>query len=102
MYKEINELNYSPSGVGSIIYNVTTHVNHNIAESWLQWLKEEHIPDMMATGCFTHATIMRLIEVDETQGPTYAMQYHATMRKKVTGKWDDQFIAFHSVLQVVN
>jgi hypothetical protein len=103
--------------VGGIIYNVTVQVNTGIANVWLQWLKEEHIPDMTATGCFTHATILRLIEVDETPGPTYAIQYHATgkafynryieifaerMRKKSFDKWGDQFIAFRSVLQVVN
>jgi hypothetical protein len=103
--------------VGGIIYNVTIQVDNNIANAWLQWLKEEHIPDMISTGCFTNATILRLIDVDETPGPTYAIQYHATskalynryietfaetMRKKAIEKWGDQFIAFRSVLQVVN
>ena len=102
---------------GDIIYNVTVQVDNNIAHAWLQWLKDEHIPGIIATGCFTNATILRLIEVDETAGPTYAIQYHATskalynryietfaetMRKKAIEKWDDQFIAFRSVLQVVN
>ena len=102
---------------GDIIYNVTTQVSHGIAKQWLKWLREEHIPEIVATGCFTHAAILRLIEVDETQGPTYAIQYHATskafynryieifadtMRKKAIEKWSDQFIAFRSVLQVVN
>jgi hypothetical protein len=100
-----------------IIYNVTTHVNEDIANAWLKWLKDEHIPDIISTGCFINATILRLIEVDETTGPTYAIQYHATskilynryienfaepMRKKAIEKWGDQFIAFRSVLQVVN
>ncbi|MGZ5218689.1 MAG: DUF4286 family protein [Chitinophagaceae bacterium] len=100
-----------------IIYNVTTQVNHSIADAWLKWLKEEHIPDILSTGCFTNATILRLVEVDESPGPTYAIQYHATnktfynryievfaetMRKKAIAKWGDQFIAFRSVLQVVN
>ena len=100
-----------------IIYNVTTQVNHSIADAWLKWLKEEHIPDILSTGCFTHATILRLVEVDESPGPTYAIQYNATnktlynryievfaetMRKKAIAKWGDQFIAFRSVLQVVN
>lgn len=102
---------------GSIIYNVTVQVDNSIAYAWLQWLKDEHIPGIIATGCFTNATILRLIEVDETSGPTYAIQYHATskalynryietfaetMRKKAIEKWGDQFIAFRSVLQVVN
>ena len=113
----MKDFSNSPSEAGSIIYNVTTQVAGNIATSWLQWLKQEHIPDIIATGCFTNATILRLIEVDETPGPTYAIQYHAEskalynryieafaeeMRKKAIAKWGDQFIAFRSVLQVVN
>ena len=102
---------------GGIIYNVTTQADHNIASQWLQWMKEVHIPDIIATGCFTHAIILRLIEVDERQGPTFAIQYHAEskalynryieifaegMRKKVAEKWGNLVIAFRSVLQVVN
>ena len=100
-----------------IIYNVTIKVEHSIAENWLIWLKENHIPDIIGTGCFTHATVLRLMEVDEAEGATYAVQYHAEsnvlytryiekssdeMRKKGTDKWGDKFIAFRSVMQVVN
>ena len=100
-----------------IIYNVTIKVHGSIKEDWLLWLKEEHIPDVIQTGCFTHAVILRLIEVDDTEGPTYAVQYYAeskglynnyienhaaAMRQKSFDKWNDKFIAFRSVLQVVN
>jgi hypothetical protein len=99
-----------------IIYNVTIKVDHSIADDWLDWLKEEHIPDIIKTGCFTHATILRLLEVDESDGITYAVQYHAeskamynryirdyadTMRKKGSDKWGNKFIAFRSVMMVV-
>lgn len=100
-----------------IIYNVTIKVHDSIKAEWLQWLKEEHIPDVINTGCFTHAVIMRLMEVDDTEGPTYAVQYHAQskglynnyienhavqMRQKGYDKWGDKFIAFRTVMQVVN
>jgi len=100
-----------------IIYNVTVKITHTIHTDWLQWLKEEHIPDIIQTGCFTHATILRLLEVDDTEGPTYAVQYFAeskglynnyienhaaAMREKGFTKWGNQFIAFRSVMQVVN
>jgi hypothetical protein len=107
----------SPLGNGGIIYNVTTKVDRSIAEEWLTWLKEEHIPDLINTGCFTHAVILQLLEANDTEGPTYAVQYHAkskafynryiaqhadSMRKIATGKWGNKFIAFRTVMQVVS
>lgn len=99
------------------IYNVTTKVDHSIWEAWLQWIKEEHIPDIIATGCFTRATIMQLLETDDSEGPTYAIQYAAeskafynryieqfapVMRQKAFDKWGNKFMAFRSVMQVVD
>ena len=101
----------------SIIYNVNVKVDKQIAGNWLQWLQQEHIPEIVGTGCFTHAVITRLLEVDESNGPTYAIQYHAEskaqynryietyapdMRQKGLDKWGDRFIAFRSVMQIVN
>lgn len=100
-----------------IIYNVTIKLDNKIADAWLQWMKEAHITDVINTGCFTKATILRLIDVDDTDGPTYAVQYQAeskadyhryiekfaeAMRKKATDKWRDQFVAFRSLLEVVH
>ena len=100
-----------------IVYNVTIKVNHSIVTDWLTWLKEEHIPDLIGTGCFSHATILHLIEADDEEGITYAVQYHAEckglynryiekfadeMRKKAADKWGNKFIAFRSVMQVVH
>ncbi|MCY7311225.1 MAG: DUF4286 family protein [Bacteroidota bacterium] len=100
-----------------IIYNVTIKVDHSIAAGWLTWLKEEHITDIISTGCFTHAVILHLLEADDTEGITYAVQYHAEskalynryieqfseeMRKKGMDKWGNKFIAFRSVMQLVH
>lgn len=100
-----------------IIYNVTIKVQHSIHNEWLVWLKEEHIPGIISTGYFTHANILELLEVDITEGPTYAIQYFAEskalynayiekfaslMRQKAFDKWGDQFIAFRTLMQIVN
>jgi len=100
-----------------IIYNVTIKVEATIAKEWLQWMKEVHIPEVMQTGCFTDYKIVRLLEVDETEGPTYAIQYNAEskaiynqyiskfaseLRDKTYQKWGDRFIAFRSVMEIVH
>jgi hypothetical protein len=99
-----------------IIYNVTIKVEQTIADAWLNWLLNEHIPEVLKTNCFTDYKVVRLLEVDDSEGPTYAIQYHAAskadynryieqyadqMRRKSFGKWGDRFIAFRSVMQVV-
>lgn len=100
-----------------ILYNVTAKVDSTIAEEWITWTKQEHIPDMINTGCFTKATILRLLEVDESDGPTFAIQYFAeskslyneyiqkhsdNLRKKGTDKWGARFIAFRSIMEIVD
>ena len=56
-----------------IIYNVTIKTAHSITDEWLNWLKEEHIADVINTGCFTHATVLRLLDIDEEDGITHAV-----------------------------
>ena len=99
------------------IYNVTIKVKEEIAANWLIWLQEEHIPEVLQTDCFTDATVLRLLEIDDTEGPTYAIQYKALskaaynlyiekhaaqLRQKSFDKWGDAFIAFRSFMEVVN
>ena len=100
-----------------IIYNVTLKVANDIAEDWLNWLQNEHVQDVIGTGCFTKATILHLFEMDDAESVTYAVQYHAeskalynryidkfanVMRQKSFDKWGDRFIAFRTVMQIVN
>jgi Domain of unknown function (DUF4286) len=99
-----------------IIYNVTIHVTWAVHDAWLQWMKEVHIAEVINTGMFFDYQILRLLEVDEVEGPTYAVQYYSksketyneyiqefsdALRKKGTDQWGNQFIAFRSVMQVV-
>jgi hypothetical protein len=100
-----------------IIYNVTLKVDHSVQADWLKWMKEEHIPDVVNTGCYTHAVMLHLFEADDADGVTYAMQYHAkskeqynlyaekfmpVMRKKLTDRWGEKVSAFRTVMEIVN
>jgi hypothetical protein len=102
-----------------LIYNVTVKVENAIAEDWLHWLKETHIPEILSTGCFTEASVLHLMEpLDEAEeGITYAVQYKtnsrddyekylhnhaAEMRRRGIEKWGDRFIAFRSLMKVIH
>ena len=99
-----------------IIYNVTTKVRSDIASKWLQWLKDVHVNEILDTGCFTDFKIVKLLEIDEEEGPTYALQLYAeskaiynqyvekfagNMRQQAFDKWGDKFISIRSVMQIV-
>ncbi len=99
-----------------IIYNTTIKVDWTIAEEWAQWMREVHIPDVLSTGCFEKHQFVRLLQEDETEGPTYASQYYATaltkydyylqhyaaaFREQIKNKWGDKYVDFRTLMQIV-
>jgi hypothetical protein len=99
-----------------IIYNVTSKVAFEIEAEWVKWMREEHLAEVVATGCFTHAQLLRLLESDDDEGATYTAQYFTTskelqetyieefsasLREKAFAKWGNRFISFRSVMELV-
>ncbi|MGN6508760.1 MAG: DUF4286 family protein [Chitinophaga sp.] len=99
-----------------IIYNVTTKVAVPIKDRWVEWMKQEHIPGIIATGLFHDYRMCRLLEQDDSDGPTYTVQYFTdtlenyytylqeyapALRQKAFDIFGDQFVAFRTVMQVV-
>lgn len=100
-----------------VIYNITIKVDKDIAKEWLHWMVHEHSPEILATACFNSFTILQVLDIDDAEGPTYAVQYraenkedyeryikeHATaLRQKSFDKWGNKFIAFRTLMRVVN
>lgn len=100
-----------------LVYNVTTKIDWSIADEWPNWMLHEHIPALMHTGCFIKYQLLRLLQNDETDGPTYAAQYYALshseyamylqkfateFRRQTLEKWGEKIIAFRTLMEVVN
>ena len=68
-----------------LIYNVTTHIEASVHEEWLAWMKETHIPDVLATGKFLNAKMGKVLIDEDKGGSTYSVQYltvdRATLEK---------------------
>lgn len=100
-----------------IVYNITVKIDPAIEAAWIQWQHQEHIPEIMASGMFTQWKMFRLLEQDDTEGMTFVIQYFApslenynryieeyaaVLRQKAFDKWGNRFIAFRTIMEVVN
>lgn len=98
------------------IYNVTINIQEDVHEEWLEWMKTEHIPEMLNTGKFTKALMTRVMVQEEMGGMTYSVQYTTTNREMLqcyyeedaallrskTKAFEGKFVAFRTEMQVVN
>jgi len=99
-----------------IIYNVSLKVEADVADEWTNWMKTEHMPEVMALGLFSDCRLCRLLEQDEMEGVTFSAQYscvsmaeyniyidkHAEgMRDKSFKRFGGKFIAFRTIMEVI-
>jgi hypothetical protein len=60
-----------------ILYNITYSIDREIDSEWIDWLEKTYIPRVMATGCFNHHKVYRLLQSTEDGGINYAVQFFA-------------------------
>lgn len=99
-----------------ILYNVTVNIDLDIEAEWLEWMRREHIPEVLSTGCFSEAR-MGLLLVKEDQGRTYTIQYSApnmetyetyirefapALQAKTASRYGEKVLAFRSILSVTD
>lgn len=99
-----------------IIYNVTINIDYDVHDEWVDWMKQVHIPEVMATGRFIENKMSRVLG-EEEGGVTYAIQYLAPdmeayhryvhedapkLQEEHSQKYKDKFVAFRTILEVVH
>ncbi|MGB3466499.1 MAG: DUF4286 family protein [Cyclobacteriaceae bacterium] len=100
-----------------ILYNVTVNIDFSVEEEWKKWMKDEHIPKVLATGTFISNKMYKLLnEVPDATGATYSVQYICESMNKLdhyiekfapvlvqehVEKYGNQHVAFRSILQEV-
>ncbi|GLB48388.1 DUF4286 family protein [Neptunitalea lumnitzerae] len=99
------------------IYNVTSNIAESVHEEWLKWMQETHIPEILATGKFTNARIIKVLVEEEMGGVTYSVQYTANnkedlnkyydehaeeLRGKVLKKFADSIVSFRTELEIIS
>jgi hypothetical protein len=99
------------------IYNITTKVDWSIHDAWLAWMEDIHFPSVLGTGCFEKHQFVRVLDIDDTDGPTYASQYYAAnmakynhyinayapaLRQQIKAKWGEHTLSFRSLMEIVD
>lgn len=92
-------------------------MDKSLADEWLRWMQEVHIPEVMQTRCFTSFKIMRLLTaVSDDDGANFAIQYTAVslemyekyrdefgpaMQARTREKYGESITAFRSLLEEI-
>ncbi len=98
-----------------ILYNVTLNIDPTINDEWLIWMKETHLPEVMATGKFTSFEMYKIQNhYDDDTNLNYSVQYYAntlrdyedyvtifapSLKQKTIEKYGDKIIAFRTILE---
>jgi phosphoribosylamine-glycine ligase len=100
-----------------IIYNVTINIHESVHNQWMKWMQEKHINDVLATGKFTTARMVKVLIEEEMGGATYSIQYTTDsketleryyqedapkLREEGLALFGDKMLAFRTELQLIS
>ncbi|MES2827151.1 MAG: DUF4286 family protein [Bacteroidota bacterium] len=98
------------------LYNVTVIIEEAVADKWLSWMQETHIPQVMETGMFVSSRLLQVVD-SPNEGVTYCVQYvaetmenyetyqdrHApALQADLNEKFANQFVAFRTLMKYVD
>ena len=98
-----------------ISYNVTISVEEGITSDWLNWMKTEHIPEVMAAAVFTKAQINRVIVQGDSNNTfaiayscpnmkalnEYKIKFSAGLQEKHITRYGHKAVAFRTIMEVI-
>jgi hypothetical protein len=68
-----------------VTYEVITIVEPDVVEAWERYMRQRHVPDLLATGCF------RAAELTRAAPGRYRMRYEATSQADL-----DRYLETHA------
>ena len=98
-----------------ILYNVTIILEADAEQEWLKWMKDEHVPEVMATNCFVSNRMLKVLD-SPNEGVTYCMQYVAesqeayhnyketfapALQAAAMKRFENKFVAFRTLMEYV-
>jgi len=97
-----------------IIFNITVNISYAAEKEWLMYMKQIHIPEILATGLPTEHKLLRLLTEIENEGSTYTSQFafrtmedflayqtnhQAELQEKHHERFNGQYVSFRTLLE---
>lgn len=100
-----------------ILYNVTINIHESVHNQWMKWMQEKHIADVLATGKFSAARMVKVLVEEEMGGTTYSIQYTTDSKETLQRYYEedaprlreeglrlfgDKMLAFRTELELIS
>jgi len=100
-----------------ILYNVTINIHESVHDQWMHWMQNKHIADVLATGKFSAARMVKVLVDEEMGGTTYSVQYTTDsketlekyysedaprLREEGQQLFGDKMLAFRTELELIS
>jgi hypothetical protein len=80
-----------------ILYNITVIIDESISDQWLDWIQNDHLPEIMATELFESFRLLKVLD-SPNEGVTYCIQLIVENEEKYgryLRKFEPQFRSQH-------
>ena len=99
-----------------ILYNVTVGIDRAVEKEWIDWMKNEHIPEVMNLGIFKDFKFYKVLSHDDEANVSYCIQYFTPtiqefnkylsdfapgLVEKHKKRFADKHVAFRTLLEEV-
>lgn len=99
-----------------LIYNETFIIDDAIADEWLVWIKNNHIPAVLGTGSFDGYKLYTILD-SPNEGITYCLQFQTDQVERYSNffykhlesihaahnaQFEERFALFHTLMESVD
>ncbi len=99
-----------------LLYNVTITIDQPVHQEWLHWMRETHIPEVMATGMILSYRISRLLGHEHEDSEIFTIQYTVQdmahlrryteefapeLQRRHAERYEGRYAAFRTVMEII-
>jgi hypothetical protein len=72
------------------IFNTTYLVSDKVHDTWLNWVREQHVPFMLDSTYFTKPQVARVVTSDKEDGTSFSVQFYVQDMQTLK-KWHNEY-----------